>query len=123
MRRLTFCLALLFAIPLAAQTKHLVSRIDVRGNVPAAIVTSQSALEEGRSYSERDLDDAVSRLRRLPFVFDARYSLAGDTLVIEVDAVTRFFAGLDANGFRSDNDQGGVAALSGGGRLFLRSGG
>ena len=115
--------ALLFALPLAAQAIHRVARIDVRGNVPAKIVVTQSALEEGRSYSDKDLEVAVARLRRLPFVFDARYSMEGETLVIEIDAVSRFFADLEAFGTGFEHDESGVATLGGGGRLFLGSGG
>ncbi len=122
-RRIILLLVLLFAFPLLAQTKRLVSRIDVRGNVPAGIVTSQTALAEGRSYSDKDLDLAMARLRRLPFVFDATYTIDGDTLVIEVNPMSRFFGDLTATGSGYDGDQSGIAALAGGGRLFLGSGG
>lgn len=121
MKRLA--LILLIVLPLAAQSKHLVSRIDVRGNVPAHIVTSQSALVEGRSYSDKDLEVAMARLRRLPFVYDAQYSMEGEVLVIEIDAVSRFFGDLDANGIGFENDQTGNARIGAGGRMFLGSGG
>jgi len=121
-RRLILLFAFLVALPLAAQ--RTVSRIDVRGSVPASIVTSQTALTAGRSYTERDLEIAMGRLRRLPFVFDATYTFEGDALVIEVNAVNRFFGELDARavGFYNQGESG-MAALSGGGRLFLGNGG
>ena len=124
-RRLTFILyLLLFALPLAAQaTRHRVGRIDVRGNVPASIVVSQSAVVEGRSYTDRDLDVAIARLRRLPFVYDARYSFEGETLVIEIDSMSRFFADVDALSESFENDHVGHANIGGGGRMFLGSGG
>lgn len=122
-RRVILFITLLFAVPLLAQTKHLVSRVDVRGNVPAGIVQSQSALTAGRSYSDKDLEVAMARLRRLPFVFDARYTIEGETLVVEVDAVSRFFAELDASGLGFEGRQTGGAALAGGARFFLGAGG
>jgi hypothetical protein len=122
-RRVILFLMLLVAVPLLAQTQHLVSRIDVRGNVPAAIVQSQSALAAGRSYSDKDLEVAMARLRRLPFVFDARYTIEGETLVVEVDAVNRFFAELDASGIGYEGRQTGGASVAGGARFFLGSGG
>lgn len=122
MKRLIMIL-LLLALPMAAQAQRLVSRIDVRGNVPAQIVTSQTALVEGRSYSDKDLEAAMGRLRRLPFVFDARYSMDGDTLVIEINPMSRLFAELSADGSGFDDRGTGSARLGGGGRLFLGSGG
>lgn len=122
-RRIILLLALLFAFPLLAQTRRLVSRIDVRGNVPAGIVTSQTALAEGRSYSDKDLDIAVARLRRLPFVFDASWSVEGDTLVIEVNPMSRFFGDLTGTASEREGDRSTHAALAGGGRLFVGSGG
>lgn len=122
-RRIILLLVLLFALPLVAQTKRLVSRIDVRGNVPAGIVTSQTAIAEGRSYSDKDLDLAMARLRRLPFVFDASWSVEGDTLVIEVNPMSRFFGDLTGTAAAREGDRSTSVALGGGGRLFLGSGG
>ena len=121
-RRLILIAALLVAVPLSAQGKHRVSRIDVRGDVPARIVVSQSTLAEGRSYTDDDLELAVARVRRLPFVYDARYSLEGETLVLEVNGVTKLFGDLDASGVGSEGDRFSSAAVAGGGRLFLGSG-
>jgi hypothetical protein len=120
-RRLILILAFLIAVPVVAQ--HRVSRIEVRSSVPDAIITSQSALEEGRSYSDKDLEVAVARLRRLPFVFDARYSLEGETLVLEVDAMTRFFGDLEAAAIGYQSNETVAGTIGGGGRMFLGSGG
>lgn len=114
-------LTLLLAVPLFAQSQHSVARIEVRGNVPTDIVLSQSAVSEGKTYSVRDLDVAVARLRRLPFVYDARYSMEGNTLVFEVNAVSPFFGDLNASGNRFHGDDRGDTLLGAGGRKFLGS--
>jgi hypothetical protein len=122
-RRFILLLLLLVALPLAAQTRHLVSRIEVVGDVPKGIVTTQSALAEGQSYSDRDLEIAVGRLRRLPFVYDARYTIDGETLVLEVTAVSRLSADVHADGTRLHDDDHGNTEVGGVGRLFLGSNG
>src|SRR5690242_2048628 len=103
-RRAILFIAVTLALPLLAQPRE-VSRIEVRGSVPAGIILSQSALVEGRGYTESDLDAAIARLRRLPFVHDARYALEGETLVLEVDGVTPLFFDAQAvsDRFRSDS--------------------
>ncbi|HEY0160705.1 MAG TPA: hypothetical protein VGF28_25695 [Thermoanaerobaculia bacterium] len=116
-------LFLLLALPLAAQTQRVVSRIEVRGGVPAAIILSQSALEEGGRYSDDDLDAAIARLRRLPFVHDARYTLDGETLILEVDGTTPVFFDVQADAGTLELNTNRAAVASGGGRVFLGSGG
>lgn len=118
-RRVMLLAAFAVAVPLLAQTKHLISRIDVRGGVPARIVASQTALAAGRTYSDGDLEVAMARLRRLPFIYDAKYTIEGETLVIEVDAVRRLFADVGASGFGYDGDESASGVIGGGGRLFL----
>ncbi len=81
-----------------------IEKIEVEGarRVSPAILRSESLLVEGRVYDELDLLDAVYRIRRLPFVLDAAFSLRKGsergklTLVIEVEEVRRFFFGVDA---------------------------
>ncbi len=115
---------LLITAPLFAQTGHLVSRIDVRGGrAPAALIISQTALEVGRTYSDRDLEIAVARIRRLPFIYDARYSMEGETLILEIDTVTRFFADVDVEGSSFPGDNRAIAVVGGGTRLYVGSGG
>ena len=112
---------LLLAFPLMAQ--HRVSRIQINSSVPSRIVLSQSTLAEGRSYTDDDLKIAVARLKRLPFVYDARYRFEGETLILDVDSMTRFFGDLEASGLGTDDQQTGVATIGGGGRMFLGTGG
>lgn len=121
-RRLILIATLLFAVSLSAQVKHRISRIDVRGDVPARVVVSQSALAEGRSYSDDDLEIAVARVRRLPFVYDARYSMEGETLVLEVSGMTRLYGDVDAASVGIEGEHSSTAAFTGGGRLFLGAG-
>lgn len=120
-RRSILFLLLVVAVPLSAQ--RVVSRIEVRGNVPASIVVPQSALVEGRSYTDAELDVAVARIRRLPFVYEARYSFEDGALVLDVTGVTRFFFELDAIGTSSEFNDGGIAIFTGGARMFAGPGG
>jgi hypothetical protein len=108
------------AMPAAAQ--HVITRIEVRGNVPASIVIPQTALLEGGSYSPQDLDVAVARIRRLPFVYDAHYNLDGTTLIFNVTGTTPFFFDLEFDAAKSEFDDNSIAFLGGGGRLFAGSG-
>jgi hypothetical protein len=119
LRRLLLLLTL--ALPLAAQEQRI-SRIEVRGNVPASIVISQSALVEGRSYSTDDLEAGVARVRRLPFVYDARYVIDGETLRIEVTGMTPLFADVEAVSARHDSTTDNAALVAAGARHFLGSG-
>lgn len=118
-----FLIALLIVFPILAEAQHRVARIEVNSRVPARILLTQSALVEGQTYSTADLEVAVARLRRLPFVYDARYRLDGETLILDVEAMSRFFAELDAFSQSFESRTTGGGALGGGGRLFLGSGG
>lgn len=70
--------------------------------ISPSIVISESLLEEGTEYTERELRDAVHRIVRLPFILDADFSLRKGTqrgryeLVIKVDETRRWFFGLDS---------------------------
>jgi hypothetical protein len=74
-------LTLLLAASLRAQEveppRFLLETITVEGPRPAAanIVRSESLLEEGRSYTEHELRQAVYRIQRLPFVLAADFAL------------------------------------------------
>lgn len=123
-RRLLALAFVFLTIPLLAQATRTISRIEVRGDVPAKLIVSQTALIEGRAYSDRDLEIAVARIRRLPFVYDARYTIQGETLIFEVDAMTRFFAAVDAAGMSLPNGRAtGAATVGGGARFFAGSNG
>lgn len=81
-----------------------IETIEVEGLRRASpeILISESLLEPGRDYDESDLRQAVYRVTRLPFVLEARFSLAKGSergryrLIIEVDEVARFFFGAEA---------------------------
>lgn len=118
--RATLFLLLLLTFPLAGQQR--IARIEVAGGIPASIVVSQSALVEGRSYNESDLDAAVARIRRLPFVYDARWTVTGETLRIEVTGMTRLFAEAEVLSAQSDFDDETSTFVGAGARQFFGSG-
>jgi outer membrane protein assembly factor BamA len=57
--------------------RFLIERIDVRHLVHASpeVIKSESRLREGQTVTENELRDACSRIKRLPFVLDATFSL------------------------------------------------
>jgi hypothetical protein len=65
----------------AEEGTFYLEKIEVEDSSPsvAAIVLSQSLLKEGLRYSETDLQDALARVRRLPFVRDAELALLKGT--------------------------------------------
>lgn len=119
-RKLILSILAVLALPAAAQ--QVITRIEVRGNVPASIVIPQTALIEGGSYTPQDLDVAIARIRRLPFVYDAHYNLEGMTLILNVTGTTPFFFDLQFDAAKSEFDDTGIAFFGGGGRLFAGSG-
>jgi len=100
MRRL-LCLLLLLGCASAsyAEDRFLIERIDVRKLVHASadVIRAESRLQEGNSYVEADLRAASDRVRRLPFVLDAVFSLERGSvrdsyvLVITVSETRPFF--------------------------------
>jgi len=100
MRRL-LCLLLLLGGASAsyAEDRFLIERIDVRKLVHASadVIRAESRLQEGNSYVEADLRAASDRVRRLPFVLDAVFSLERGSvrdsyvLVITVSETRPFF--------------------------------
>ncbi len=72
----------------------------VRRSSPKLIL-SESLLVAGQEYSEPELLEAVNRIQRLPFIFDAGFSLGRGSergkldLSITVKEVARFFFGAD----------------------------
>jgi outer membrane protein assembly factor BamA len=113
----------LAALPLLA-ADHQIAKIDFRSRLPESILRSQSTLTEGRAYSDRDLELAVSRLRRLPFVYDARYRIDGTTLIIEVADEHHFFYDFDVLGQTLQIQLNQSSLDTGiGGRLYIRPGG
>jgi hypothetical protein len=94
---------LLFGVlPLRSEepaASFLLETITIEGAQPAAarIVRAESLLEEGHSYSEEDLRQAVYRIQRLPIVLESSFALRKGSergayeLVIQVRQARRFF--------------------------------
>lgn len=78
MRRLLLVLTLLACAPLVrGEERFHIARIDVRSLVHASadVIRSESRLRAGESYAESELRAANDRIRRLPFLLDATFSL------------------------------------------------
>lgn len=88
------CLLLTLPAPGASgeEPAFLITGIEVTGTrwVSRELVISESRLEASRSYTESELAQALGRIRRLPFVRDAEFSLRRGqaygtyTLVVQV---------------------------------------
>lgn len=114
--------------------RFLLETITVSGTQEAAgnIVRAETLLEEGGSYTEADLVQAIARVHRLPFVLEATFALKKGSergayeLAIDVQPARWFFFDQWSHGFEFDDPvdlpDARVDALLGG-RLFLgRSG-
>lgn len=133
---------LLAALPGQAQegsappepVRFLLETITVSGADEAAanIVRAETLLDEGRSYTEADLVQAIARVHRLPFVLAATFALKKGSergayeLAVDVQPARWFFFDQWSHGFQFDEPvdlpEGRADALVGG-RLFLgRSG-
>lgn len=78
MRRALLVLLLLASAPIVrAEERFLITRIEVRNlaHASADVIKSESRLREKESYDESELREANDRIRRLPFVLDASFSL------------------------------------------------
>jgi hypothetical protein len=129
------CLVLLTASLFAAEpVRFPVESIEVTGGGARiqSIVIAQSLLREGQTYSEAELADAVSRIRRLPFVRAVSFSLAKGSerglyrLVITVDPMMSLFFDASARSVSSDNQTPrtfNYGALTIGGRIPVGSSG
>lgn len=108
-------LLLFFIVPVRAEEpeRFLIERIDVRhlDHASPDVIKSESRLREGQMYSENDLRAANNRVKRLPFVLDATFSLERGSvrdayvLVIVVNEARPLFYLYDAVPFAG---QGGV---------------
>jgi hemolysin activation/secretion protein len=90
--------------------KFLIETIVVQGVQRAAgrqIVTDESLLKPGQTYSEQELRLAVYRIKRLPFVVDAEFSLRKGSergayeLVVTVEEATPIFFSAEADAQRA----------------------
>jgi hypothetical protein len=69
-------IALTFLATTALAQSFVIERIDVTASrVRPEIVRSETRLALGRAYTTAQLEQAVNRVRRLPFVVDATYTL------------------------------------------------
>jgi hypothetical protein len=77
--RLLLIFVLVFtALTVTAQTSFVIERVDVvpGARIRPAIVRAECRLKAGHTYTTAQLDQALYRIRRLPFVTDAEYTLA-----------------------------------------------
>ncbi len=102
-------LGLLAASRLAAEDdpRFLIEKITVSGQrrtATARIVVAESRLKEGESYDERELREAIYRIRRLPFIVDADFALHRGSrrgayeLAITIEQTTPLFLSYDLEG-------------------------
>lgn len=104
---------LFLAAPAPAQEEHLeparflIETITVEGPKEAAanIVRAETLLQEGRSYTEGELRQAVDRVQRLPFVLYATFALRKGSergayeLAVQVQSARWFFFDQWSRGF------------------------
>ncbi len=104
------CLALApWGVAAQEPPKLLIESIVVEGVPQAAgrrIVADETLLKLGQTYTEREIRQAVYRVRRLPFVVNADFSLRkgehdGYELAIQVIEETPVFLSLGTNGQRA----------------------
>lgn len=86
-----------------APTFHIESiRVENLKRASPELIIAESLLVEGTDYDELELEQAVFRIQRLPFVLDAGFALAKGSergryeLVITVEEIRRYFFGEDA---------------------------
>ncbi|HYC89445.1 MAG TPA: hypothetical protein VEO54_09560 [Thermoanaerobaculia bacterium] len=101
--------------------RYRLERIVVEGSrIDDTIVRGEARLEEEKMYGDEDFQQAVYRVRRLPFVTDAIYRLepgvtaGGTTLVIRILDVAPVFYDLNGTGTRladGETERDGTAIL------------
>ena len=105
--------ALAQGAPEVQAPRFLIETITVEGTRREAsrgILLEESLLEPGQAYSERELREAIYRVRRLPFVFSADFSLRKGSargtyeLLVTVQETTRFFFGREETYLAIDDD-------------------
>jgi hypothetical protein len=112
MTRTVLLVSLLLTVPLAADVRFFIERIEVRNTrrVSPELVISESLLREGRDYSEAELRDASARLTRLPYLLTADFALEKGSergrhvLVLTVTETRPFFFLVDAQPIFERND-------------------
>lgn len=122
---ITFALAFAFAVGAFAQAvQHPVRTIEIQhpSGIPDDILLSETRLDPGRSYDHDAIEQAVYRLRRLPFVFSANWRLVGDRLVIVVVPMHRFDFAVEGGVDRNDRFTRGTIEPRVGYRTFVGNG-
>ena len=120
-------LLLLSASSLSAQEKILIEDIVVEhpAGIPDRIITSETRLTEGSSYTKEEIRQAIYRVRRLAFVTGAMFRLepgatpGGQRLVIVVAPTKRFNMSLDLMYRREEEFHFGFIAPNAGYRVFF----
>ena len=104
-------IALLFIATTALAQPVVIEKIEVNADrVKPSIIRAETRLVAGRAYTTEQLDEAIYRVRRLPFVVDAAYSLRpGSTPGARVMAISV----TDQLRFNYDFDVQGVAVRGG----------
>jgi hypothetical protein len=129
-------IALLFVATTALAQPVLIEKIDVNSDrAKPNIIRAETRLVAGRSYTSEQLDQALYRVRRLPFVVDATFALRpGGTpdarvLIISVVEQPMFNYDLDVqgvavrNGYVASSTGLGLRFFPGSGALDLSAGG
>ena len=112
----TFALALIAAT--ASAKSFLIERIEVNAakRIPAAAVLAEMRLDAGKTYSDEQLQQALNRVRRLPFVLFASADLKpGSTpdarvLRINIEEMANFHWGFDMDAVARKSGGGGGGA-------------
>jgi hypothetical protein len=113
---LTFALALIAAT--ASAKSFLIERIDVNAakRISPAIVLAEMRISAGKTYSDEQLQQALNRVRRLPFVLFAGADLKpGSTpdarvLRINIEEMANFNLGFDMDAVARKSGGGGGGA-------------
>lgn len=129
MKRILVVAMFAFAAVAGAQEYRIDSvGLTLDSTIPERIVRSESLLEAGRTYSREDLDQALYRIRRIPFVFSASYTVEpvpgsdGYAVIFQVSDERAFFYEVDAVGTVSDDDESGSVRGGIGGRMYVPGG-
>lgn len=96
----------------AQETRYRLERIVVEGShIAEEIVRGEARLVEEQSYTEADFQQALYRIRRLPFVTDATYRIepgltaGGTTLVMRILDTTAIFYGVELGAVRGEDGE------------------
>jgi len=136
MKRICFAavmcvVAVCLAVDLEASSSFVIERIEVRGVrfVPPRVIARETMLKPGSSCEKKDVDDALARVNRLPFVLEAEGSLESGkdegAYVFVVSVVETMPVSLGAWSETRDFDSSDRYTLDGaraGGRWFFDSG-